>query len=319
MNIARSFVYSPRRYGKLVNFIMDEGEVSQPRGTKTKELINARILVRDPQDRLIYSPARKMNIGFAIADWLQIMTGNDELDFLTHYAQNMKDFADPADPSKVGGAYGPRIKLPEGTQVQSVINKLQADPDSRQAVITIYDGRIDMRAKAHIVPCTLSLQFLIRNKKLHCIATMRSNDVVWGLTYDIFMFTMIQEYIARQLGLELGDYHHNAGSLHLYVDRDKELVKALEASTRVNMKMAPMPKEINIQKLYEAFLEARDLESRLFWAIRFDLRTLYERDFASIARFWAARKAGEKYEANASYDSVQDPALRKMLRLWPII
>jgi hypothetical protein len=129
---------------------------------------------------------------------------------------------------------------------------------------------------------------------------------------------MIQEYIAREIGMELGDYHHNAGSLHLYVDRDKELVKNVANAPRVNMKMAPMPKDINIGKMYECFLEARDLESRLFWAYRFELATQYERDLVTIARYWAARKANERYEAKASYDSIKDPALRKMLRLWPI-
>lgn len=311
-------VYSPRRYEKIIRYIMDNGKLITPRGMKTKEVMHANILVRDPLDRLIFSPTRRMNIGFAIADWLQIMTGNNHLEFLTHFAQNMEKFADPEDASKVGGAYGPRLIQPDGSQIDGVINRLQTDPDSRQAVMTIYSGMQDLDAKAHVVPCTLSLQFLVRDKRLHLIVTMRSNDIVWGLTYDVFMFTMMQEYVARQIGVELGDYYHNAGSLHLYVDRDKELVKNSSSSTRVNMKMAPMPKDIDISKLYEAFWDARDLTSRTFWANRFRLKTRYEQDLASVARFWAARKAGEKYEAKASYDSVKDPALRKMLRFWPI-
>jgi thymidylate synthase len=169
-------VYSPRRYGKLIKYLMKEGVLTTPRGMKTKEVVNARILVRDPQDRLVFNKARKMNIGFAVADWLQIMVGNDDLDFLSHFAQNIKEFADPDDKTKVGGAYGTRLIQPEGSQIQRVIMRLQNDPDTRQAVITIYDGNKDLKAKPHVVPCTLSLQFLVRNKRLHCIATMRSND-----------------------------------------------------------------------------------------------------------------------------------------------
>ena len=60
------------------------------------------------------------------------------------------------------------------------------------------------------------MQVLIRNGLLHLIVQMRSNDVVWGLPYDVFLFTMIQELLARTLGLELGTYVHGAGSLHLY-------------------------------------------------------------------------------------------------------
>ncbi len=319
MHISRSFVYSPRRYGKLVHFLMKEGEPSSPRGMKTRELINARILVRDPQDRLIFDPARRMNIGFAIADWLQMMVGDDELAVLSHFAKGIEEFADPKDKTKVGGAYGPRIKPPSGNQILNVITKLKEDPNSRQAVVSIYHGPLDLVAEPKVVPCTLSLQFLIRRKQLHCIASMRSNDIVWGLTYDVFNFTMIQEYIARQLGLELGDYHHNAGSLHLYVDRDKAMAKDLSPHARVNMKMAPMPKDINIGLMFMCFREARDLSTRTFWSERHKLKSQYEKDLVTVARYWAARKAGEKYEANASYEATQDPALRKMLRLWPIV
>ena len=45
---------------------------------------------------------------------------------------------------------------------------------------------------------------------------MRSNDVYLGLPHDVFSFTMIQEIVARLLGVEMGDYTHFAGSLHLY-------------------------------------------------------------------------------------------------------
>jgi thymidylate synthase len=297
---------------------MKEGEPTNPRGMKTRELINARILVRDPQDRLIFDPARRMNIGFAIADWLQMMVGDDELDVLSHFAKGIKEFADPDDKKKVGGAYGPRLKTPEYGQIQQAIAILQDDTSSRQSVITIYDGKLDMQAHRTVVPCTLSLQFLIRHKKLHCIASMRSNDIVWGLTYDVFNFTMIQEYVARQLGLELGDYHHNAGSLHLYVDRDKVMAKNLSPHARVNMKMAPMPKDIEYHLMFLCFKEARDLSTRTFWSARHKLKSQYEKDLVTVARYWAARKAGEKYEANASYEATQDPALRKMLRLWPV-
>jgi thymidylate synthase len=45
---------------------------------------------------------------------------------------------------------------------------------------------------------------------------MRSNDVFLGLPYDVFNFTMLQELMAVELGIELGSYIHFAASLHLY-------------------------------------------------------------------------------------------------------
>jgi len=47
---------------------------------------------------------------------------------------------------------------------------------------------------------------LIRNKQLHMLTNMRSNDAFWGLPHNIFSFTMIQEILARTLSVELGTY-----------------------------------------------------------------------------------------------------------------
>lgn len=45
---------------------------------------------------------------------------------------------------------------------------------------------------------------------------MRSNDIIWGLPYDIFMFTNLQQVIANTLNLKLGWYEHNPTSMHVY-------------------------------------------------------------------------------------------------------
>jgi thymidylate synthase len=46
--------------------------------------------------------------------------------------------------------------------------------------------------------------------------TLRSNDAYWGLPHDAFCFTMLQEMMARRLGVEVGEYLHYAGSMHVY-------------------------------------------------------------------------------------------------------
>src|SRR5690606_23041711 len=54
--------------------------------------------------------------------------------------------------------------------------------------------------------------------KLHMITSMRSNDFIFGFQYDVVMFTMLQETIANSLGIDVGNYIHNAGSMHVYKD-----------------------------------------------------------------------------------------------------
>ena len=80
------------------------------------------------------------------------------------------------------------------------------------------------------VPCTVSLQFMIRNNRLHCFDTMRSSDIWLGSPYDVF--NMSSRYILLYLksidevaidhDIELGNLYLTAGSLHLYEENVKK-------------------------------------------------------------------------------------------------
>ena len=118
---------------------------------------------------------------------------------------------------------------------------LHTNPASRRAVIQLFDHN-DLVEQQSDVPCTCNLQFMVRHGKLHLIVFMRSNDVYLGLPHDIFCFTMLQEIMARDLGLELGTYKHMVGSLHIYVD-DKQKVQGFlsEGWQPTKTLMPPMP------------------------------------------------------------------------------
>ena len=92
---------------------------------------------------------------------------------------------------------------------------------------------------------------MLRNDRLHAVLTMRSNDVIWGLPYDVFLFTMIQEMLACELGAELGSYCHIAGSLHLYNQHERLAERVLEAGLT---RAAPMPRMSDLAGLSD-FLE----------------------------------------------------------------
>ncbi len=66
------------------------------------------------------------------------------------------------------------------------------------------DNRLDLAAIQKEIPCTTTLQFFVRNERLDMVTTMRSNDAYLGLPHDVFCFTMLQEIIARSLGLDIG-------------------------------------------------------------------------------------------------------------------
>ena len=118
---------------------------------------------------------------------------------------------------------------------------LQRKPDSRQAVIQLFDAH-DIIESHNDVPCTCTIQFMIRKKQLHMLTYMRSNDAFVGMPHDIFCFTMLQEIMARTLSVELGQYKHVVGSLHLYnksVSNAQEYLNEGWQSTATLMR--PMP------------------------------------------------------------------------------
>ena len=82
-------------------------------------------------------------------------------------------------------------------------------------MIQLFDAE-DIAAPHKEIPCTCTLQFMVRDGRLELAACMRSNDAFKGLPHDVFSFTMIQEIVARTLGHQLGVYTHFVGSLHLY-------------------------------------------------------------------------------------------------------
>lgn len=200
---------------QTLKLLHDHGDESSPRGLKIRELVNFSFKLTNPRKRMITLPMRRMSLPYAFGEWLWYLTGSNDMETMAYYGSNMKNFSD--DGVTLNSAYGYRIfgkhKMTPFDQWQFVVDKLREDKDSRQAIIHLHTPN-NQPTKDEV--CTLTLQFMIRNEKLDMIVNMRSNDLVWGLTYDLFNFTMIQELIANELDVEVGNYYHNAGSMHIY-------------------------------------------------------------------------------------------------------
>lgn len=205
--------------------------VCSPRGQEIKEILVPRLVLTNPRNRLLRNDTRDPNYGFAVGEFLWYWRGSNKLDEMTYYNKRMPNFSD--DGVTLNSAYGYILKgmgrddcTPGAVDDQwaIAIRTLKKDPDSRRAVLQIHSPYHQFLADEHgskDVPCTLSLQFFIREGQLHCHANMRSNDVHWGLTYDLFSFTLFQECMLLELQemypeLKLGRYFHTAGSLHIY-------------------------------------------------------------------------------------------------------
>lgn len=196
-------------YRELAWQLMHNGKEAKPRGMKTKELLGQQFCITNPEMNLALIPGRKFSLMHAIAESLLLFIPCNDLSAYTLMNEGMSRYSD--DGKTLYGAYGYRVAC----HITDVINKLRKDPDSRQAVLTI--NKVDDNfTQTKDVPCTIALQFLIREGKLDCFAYMRSNDIIWGTPYDVFVFTTAQMVIANTLKIPVGRYYHTATSLHVY-------------------------------------------------------------------------------------------------------
>jgi len=103
-------------------------------------------------------------------------------------------------------------------RVPSVIHELKTNPGTRQAIVDVYRGDLDMPSWGGNarVPCSMYYQFLLRDDKLNTIYTIRSNDLLEHFCYDLALAGGLQEHVAKQVGVEVGDLVYFIGSLHAY-------------------------------------------------------------------------------------------------------
>jgi len=102
-------------------------------------------------------------------------------------------------------------------QVKLALNELSIHPQTRQAIISVYDRQVDPRRIGNDrIPCSMHYQFLVRNCKLDVIYSMRSTDFYTHFKNDIWLACELRNWFAKKLSLEPGKFYHMIGSLHYY-------------------------------------------------------------------------------------------------------
>lgn len=222
----------------VIQSIQAEGERIYPSKGPATELTGVLVELTDPGARLSRTETRGKPYS-CLGELCWYLAKTNKLDFISYYIPRYKEYADG---DEVFGGYGPRLFRWRGlTQLDKVTDVLRRKPDSRQAVVQLFDGS-DIVGEHGDVPCTCTLQFMLRRNKLHMFTNMRSNDAFLGLPHDFFCFTMLQEIMARSLSAELGTYKHAVGSLHLYdVDIGAAEQFLGEGWQSTKMPMPPMP------------------------------------------------------------------------------
>ena len=117
---------------------------------------------------------------------------------------------------KMAYTYNERIMF--NNQLNKIIERLKEDKTSRQLWLSIWNTAIDIDKLGGIsrVPCSLGYNFQFRDNKLNMNYIMRSCDFATHFTNDVYLAIKLLEYVAKEVGVEVGSFTHTIFSLHIY-------------------------------------------------------------------------------------------------------
>jgi len=182
--------------------------------SKAIELLNQSITIDDVCQINIYNPKRKFNVRYALLEFMWYLSMDPGVGNIGKAASIWKDIADSDGfvHSNYGGC------LHRGWD--RIVAELVRFPESRRAVIALNQPDTDYGMKD--VPCTMFVQFFIRDDKLHMIWNMRSSDFAFGFCNDVAVGMLFMQMMKNELEVwndhfvNLGSFTYNATSFHCY-------------------------------------------------------------------------------------------------------
>ena len=173
--------------------------------------------VKNPMQRVLFHQGRDANPIFHLAEAIWMLAGREDVEFVERFNSKIGQYSD--DGYVFNAAYGNRMRRHFGMdQLLDVIDVLETDPNSRQAIVQLWDPN-DLTKSTKDKACNMQLIFEIVDNKLNMTVINRSNDLWYGYAgANIVHFTVIQEFVASALRVPMGEYRTFTNNLHLYTE-----------------------------------------------------------------------------------------------------
>lgn len=206
-------------YVKILKKLDEEGIERSPRGINTKELVGISVKLNNPRTRFITEPLRRHSLKYIVNETKWYLSGDRKVDKISQHAKIWASLID--DIGEVNSNYGEKLfykKVNDKTQFEHLIEELKKDINSRRAIffLNLFDEDYKKMHFTKDFPCTVFGQFIVISGKLNLFMSQRSCDAIYGLCNDIVFFSLVQEMLAKKLGIEIGFLEYFYGSLHIY-------------------------------------------------------------------------------------------------------
>lgn len=300
--------------------------VQPSRGGSTREILHAVIAVEHSSSRWVISRHPALNPAYAFAELIWTVNGREDSAFLTYFNSKLPELAG-AGPT-FHGAYGKRLRQHLGfDQFTRAYHALSHNPDSRQVVLQIWDGKIDLPADDGVsvaadIPCNLVSLLKVRNGRLEWTQVMRSNDIFRGIPYDFVQFTCLQEIFAGWLGVQPGAYCHVSDSLHAYIKDLPNILTAAPVIAAAETSSLALPfadSEAVFRALAQAverIIDASRSATDLLGALRSSTLPQGYRDMLAVLTAEGIRIRGNVPGAQEALNDCANPLYRQLWGRW---
>ena len=218
-----------QQYLDLLKKIKSSGDYKQDRtGTGTLSIFGYQMRF-DLSKGFPMVTTKKLHLKSIIYELLWFLKGDTNISYLKENGVRIwNEWAD--EKGDLGPIYGFQWRNWNNDgidQIKGVINSLKTNPDSRRLLVTAWNPSVlpdnnysfsenIQNGKAALPPCHAFFQFYVSNSKLSCQLYQRSADVFLGVPFNIASYSLLTMMIAQVCKLEVGEFIHTFGDVHIY-------------------------------------------------------------------------------------------------------
>lgn len=115
-------------------------------------------------------------------------------------------------------------------QIEWLINEIKTNPESRRLILSAWNP--NQIGKMALPPCHVMSQYYVNDGKLSCHMYQRSGDAGLGIPFNIASYSLLTHILARECNLNVGDFIHSIGDLHIYNNHISAIKGQLKRSPR---------------------------------------------------------------------------------------
>ncbi len=175
-----------------------------------------RLYFKTMAHELIWFLSGETNIAYLKANKVRIWDewADENGDLGPVYGAQWRSWPDPA-----GGSVD---------QIANVVQQIRENPNSRRHIVSAWNpALVDEMA---LPPCHALFQFYVADGRLSCQLYQRSADVFLGVPFNIASYALLTHMVAQVCGLQVGEFVHTFGDVHLYNNHVEQAKLQLQRS-----------------------------------------------------------------------------------------